>query len=407
MKKAGVDSAMLTPAADGWLLHCGAAPAQPFATLAEAAAAFPDATRVSLALPCAALVIEGLKLPTTERDELAAMVRLQLEKNLPYPIEEVASDFVIVETGEKESSVITFSAPHTSLDNLCQPLHDSGRLPEIVTPYVLHVAAACPAEETVLAVYPEQGQLVLAITAGGRLAWAHVIAATDAARLSTELPQALLAATMEGAPTNFSRVLVAADCRALAPVLQEAVTAPIETLPEVAPMLDTTINLVPETWRHAAQRQQRLRRLRRQLQIAAVVYLVAAVAAVVYLMLLRQKAAQLQAQLVAVRPQLELVQTRQARSNALASATDPNRTTIELLYLLQRDLPAESVRITEFDVQPGGQWRITGEAPTAILATDYLTRIKTDKDLAAYEITAGPPQLLPNEHAQFGIFGKR
>lgn len=407
MKKAGVESAMITPAAEGWLLHSSGTAAQPVATLAEAVGALPASTPVSLALPCTALVIEGLKLPATERDELAGMVRLQLEKNLPYPIEEVSSDFVVVRTEENESSVITFSAPHSSLDALCEPLREGGRLPETVTPYVLHVVAACPAEETVLAVYPEQGQIVLAISAGGRLAWAHVIASMDPARLAAELPQALLAAAMEGAPSSFSRVLLAADCRTLDPVLRDAVPVDIDELPAVAPALDSSLNLEPATWLHAALRQQRIRRLRRQLQVAGVFYFIAVIAAVVYLVLLRQQAAKVQAQLAAVRPQLELVQSRQARSNALAGATDPSRTTLELLYLLQRDLPAESVRITEFDVQSGGQWRVTGEAPNANLAIDYVTRIKGDKDLTAYQINAGPPQLLPNEHAQFSIFGKR
>jgi hypothetical protein len=64
------------------------------------------------------------------------------------------------------------------------------------------------------------------------------------------------------------------------------------------------------------------------------------------------------------------------------------------------------VRITEFDQQPG-QWRVTGEAPNAGLAIDYVTRLKADPELAAYQINASPPQLLPNEHAQFSIFGTR
>lgn len=101
-----------------------------------------------------------------------------------------------------------------------------------------------------------------------------------------------------------------------------------------------------------------------------------------------------------------MIQTRKARSNALAAAVDPSRYTVELLYLLLRGLPTEEVRITEFDQTLDG-WRIVGEAPSANLAIDYVARIKEDKDLSAYQVNAPPPQLLPNEHAQFTLFGKR
>lgn len=406
MKKAGADFALLTPAADGWLLRRGEAPAQAMATLDEAAAAVPAGCPVHLALPCEALVIEGLKLPATQRDELSGMVRLQLEKNLPYALDEVSSDFVIVESHEKESTIISVAAPHAPLDALCQPLRAAGRLPEKITPFVLHVAAACPAGETVLAAYAEQGQLVLAICASSKLCWAHVLSTTAAARLSEELPNVLLAATMEGAPTAFARVLLAEDCRALEPVFRDVFQVPVEPLPAVALPLAEPINLVPATWRSAALRQRKAERVRHILQFVAALYVLVAVAVAVYLTLLHRQDAQLQSQFVAARPQLEILQARQAHANALAPAVEPSRSTVELLFLLQRALPDKDVRITEFDQQID-QWRVTGEAPTAGLAIDYVTRLKADQDLSAYQITSGPPQLLPNEHAQFGIFGKR
>ncbi len=407
MTKAGADFALLTPAAEGWRLHHGATPPQTAATLAEIAPLLPAGCPVHLALPCEALVIEGLKLPATERDELAGMVRLQLEKNLPYPLDEVSSDFLIVESSGLESTIIALAAPHAPLETLCQPLRDAGRLPEKITPFVLHIAAVCPAEETVLAVYPEQGQLVLAICADRKLCWAHVMTSTAAARLSSELPQVLLAATMEGAPTNFSRVLLAAEFRALGPVFQAALTVLVEPLPPIAPALAEPINLEPASWRSAAQRQRKAGQLRRHLQTLAMIYVLVAVAVGTYLALLHRQAGRLTVQFEAARPQLEAIQARQARANTLAPAVDPGRTTVELLYLLQKALPDRAVRITEFDQQLGQQWRITGEAPSAALAIDYVSRIKAAAELSSYEITAGPPQLLPNEHAQFSIFGKR
>ena len=68
-----------------------------YSTLGEAAAALPLNVAVRLALPCQAALLERLKLPATDREELAGMVQLQLEKTLPYPVEEVSSDFEVID----------------------------------------------------------------------------------------------------------------------------------------------------------------------------------------------------------------------------------------------------------------------------------------------------------------------
>jgi hypothetical protein len=403
---AATGPALLTPSAEGWLLRCGDDPAQNVATLAEAAAALLPGLPVHLALPCQALIIERLNLPATQREELVGMVRLQSEKALPFPIDEVSIDFVNIATGPQESTVLAVSAPHATLETLCQPLRERGIVLERLTPFVLHVAAACPADETVLAIYAEQGECVVAIAEAGQLSWTHVLAATDADRLTAALPQLLLPAIMEGVATTFSRVLLARDCWDLEPALREFFELPVDPLPPAATMLAAPINLAPDSWQAQENEVRRARNRRQQLLIAAALYLLAAAGVIFYLATLERKAANLDAQFAAVRPKLELIQKRKVRSNALAAAVDPNRYTVELLYLVLRGLPTDEVRITEFDETPD-QWRLVGEAPSANLAIDYVARIKEDKDLAAYQINAPPPQLLPNEHAQFNIFGKR
>ena len=408
MKKEGAVRATLNPApGNGWVKTDASGKSQEFATLAETAATIAPGSTVHLALPCHSLVIEGLRLPTTEADELGGMVRIQLEKNLPYPPDEVSTDFVLVETTASESSVVSLAASHASLDTLCQPLRERRALPDRITPYVLHVAAACPRHETVLAIYPEHGNLAMIIATGGRLCWAHLVPEGDAASFAIELPQALLAASMEGAPSEFSRVLLAAELSSLGPTLQDTLAVPIDPLPPIPSSLEGKLNLVPKSWRHAAQSQVRARQTKRRLIIAAVLYVVALVAFVLYWFALQKEAQQLSARVAAAQPTLTAIQQRQARSNALAPAFDSSRTTVELLFLVQRALPDDSTKITEFDQQPGGAWRVVGEAASAAHAIDYVNRLKADPELKVYEITAGPPALLPNEHAQFNIFGKR
>jgi hypothetical protein len=404
--KTALEMVHLTPGATGWMVRTGEHPSIAATTLAEAAALIPTGSPVHLALPADLPVIERLTLPSTEREELADMVRLQSEKSLPFPIEEVSSDFVMVASRPQESAVLSITVPHAPFETLCQPLRERGIIPERATPYVLHVAAACPAGETVLAVYPEQGQLVVAVVESGALSWMQVLPSTDADRLIAELPQLLLPAIVEGVPTNFSQVLLADECPDLAPALREFFEVAVQPLPPAAPTLTLAINLVPPAWQaHQAQIQKR-KRLQQLLLIGAALGLIIIAGALIYLAVLKNRAAKLEAQLAALRPRVEQIQAQRVRAENLGAAIDPQRYSVETLYLLLRNLPSDKIDVTEFD-QTLNQWRIVGEAASANIAIDYVSRVKAEKDLGAYTITSEPPRLLPNEHAQFKITGQR
>ena len=405
MKKTGADTALLTPDADGWRLSLAGGAARKMATLGEAAAALTNGIRVHLALPCQAVLLERMTLPATDRDELAGMVLLQLEKTLPFPIEGVSSDFVVVATGDNESTLVSAAAQHTQLDALCAPLRARGRLPKKITPFPMHVAGACPADETVLAVYPEQGQLVVAICEKSRLAWTYVLPALDAESLRSALPQMLLGAEMEGVPVVFSRVRLAQECAPLAEVLRDFFLLPVEFAAFDGLLPEPAVNLVPASWQADVDRGARAAHWRQRLIAAAVLYVLAIVAAFAYLAWLKAQARKIDARLAAALPVEKFVLSQEARSQALAAAIDPRRYARELLYQVNKDRPTDDIHITEFDLQPA-QWRVVGEAPSANLAIDYLSKLKEEKELGAFVIDAKPPQLLPNEHAQFTIYGK-
>ena len=91
-------------------------------TIEEVASSLPANVPVHLALPCQATLIERIKLPSTDRDELVGMLQLQLEKTLPYPIEEVSNDFEVIHQAENESTLLSISANNLQLDRLCEPL---------------------------------------------------------------------------------------------------------------------------------------------------------------------------------------------------------------------------------------------------------------------------------------------
>jgi hypothetical protein len=395
----------LTPEADGWAVWRGAQRLHIAPTLAEAAELLPEGCRFEFAVPCHPLILERLALPGTERDELAGMVQLQWEKALPYPPEEITGGFTVIESSEKEVVVWSAAAARETLQGFGEIWSKANHWPKRVVPYVCHVSAACPAEETVLVIYGEQGHWVLAVVEKQRPGWVHVMSATDAPAFAAEFPSLMLTATMDGVPNGFARVLLSPELMSCESFLLSEGHAPVEALPLVTPGAAGEMNLVSSDWLSAAGLHRRGQAWRQRAMAAAALYLILVALAGLDLFIQHRRASGLEAEMNAQRPALALLQSREARFDSLAAAIDSRRYTIELLYLLQRCLPADSVRFTEFDQMPQ-EWRVVGEAPNAGLAIDYLSRLKRDPDLSASEISADPPRLLANERAQFQVIGK-
>ena len=401
MKQSG--GALISPDVEGWRVNQGGV-AKKFPTLGEAAAALPLKSAVRLAIPCQAALLERLTLPATDREELAGMVQLQLEKTLPYPVDEVSSDFEVIHTAENESTLLTVAAHSGQLDELCQPLREQSHLPQKITLFAMHVAAACPAEETVLAIYAEQGQFVVAICEKGKLSWAQTVAGLDDDTLLGELPQVMLAAEMAGVPTQFSGVRLEQELARLERPLRDLYQAPVEfitldTLPEPRG------NLVPPAWQADTRRLQRAEQNKQRLLLAAVLYLMCVAAAFVYLAWLKRQAQTITVQYAAAQPQLEQIAARQRRWNELRQAIDPRLYLVEILHQAHRNLPNDEVRITEL-ILASGKWTIVGEAPSANLAIEYAEKLKNAKELEPWKIVSAPPAIVKGEQSRFSIEGR-
>lgn len=395
----------LTPSGQAWVLWQGDNSAPSPGSFAEVVARIPAEAQIHLTLPAHVLIVERLRLPSTEMDELAGMVQLQWEKALPVPMEEISGDFFVLEKSAQESVVISMAALHPTLEKLCQPLLDRGIFPAHVTPYITHIASACPDGETVLTMYREEDAIVLATVENQRLGWMHVLSDANSEHIGSEIGQLLLTAGLNGVPTHFDRVLLASDLMTLSPALKELIDAPVALLTLPRAPFPHSPDLLPSAWREQSGRRRSSRTLRQRLAAVALVYLLAACVAGAYLFALNRKASALDNEIAQLRPQLTVQQTQQSRSTTLGPAIDPHRFMVELLFLLQRQISGDGVRLTEFD-ESQQQWRVVGEATSANVAIEYVQHIRQDPDLAAWQINADPPRLLTNERAQFSILGK-
>ena len=133
MKKNGFSNALLMPDAHGWRVRIPGGEDKALATLDEAIEAVPSGAHLELALPWNSVLLERHKFPATDRAELADMLQLQLEKTLPFPVEDVSHGFEVLGQDENESTVLSVAAPHAQLDQICAPLRNHGRLPERIT----------------------------------------------------------------------------------------------------------------------------------------------------------------------------------------------------------------------------------------------------------------------------------
>ena len=408
MKKPGAEIAFFTPDIQGWRARWPKAEDRVGAALELVLEGLSAGHEIHLALPVNMVLIERLTLPAVERTELEGMVELQLEKTLPYSLEEAVNHFEIIRQTETESVVLSVSANCAQVDELCAPFRSAGRLPQKITLYATLVAASCVPEECVLCIWPEDGQLAVAIIENGKLGFAHSIFGTDAESLRSELPQVLLSAEMEGVPTTFSRVRIEKECEELRLPLSELFEGTIvcEALLREGDCAGGG-DLAPPAWQAEVHRIAKAGRLRQQLQAVAVIYLLALAGAFLYLAWLKGRVQKLDAQLAESRPQVEFIATRQMRWRQLAPAINPSYYAIEIMNLVVANLPSPEVKLTTFELSLGAV-RIDGEAPSSSQAVEFLEKLTQDKvfkDLG-YNFESPPPKVLQNDSAQFSIFGK-
>jgi hypothetical protein len=394
------------PAADGWRVG-GIADGESdrmARTMEEAAASVPDGAAVSLSLPVSAVLLERMRLPSTDLEELGGMVVLQLEKTLPYSGEELTSGFDIIHQEENECDLLAIAVSNEQLDGLCEPLRTRSKLPAQVAIFAIQLAARFPSEELLALIFREVDSTILAVAQKGKLVAAHSCPTTDREEFLAELPRLLLSAELEGTPVNFTKVVVERELAGWMDGLREQLGGlPIERIALDAPLEPGPVNLVPDGWTEEKRRVDQMARVRDWLALAGVIYLCLLLAAAAYIIWLQHQVGLVDSQVVQAAPAVDTIANQTARWNALAPATDPNRYAVELLQQINRSIPTDDLHVTVFDQTKPSEFLVEGEAPTASVALQYMDALRNNPGFKAFHFTSDPPEILPNEHAHFRI----
>jgi len=301
------------------------------------------------------------------------MVRIQIEKLLPFSADEVTTDFELIEQNERESVVSAVAIRNEQLAEMASPLLERGYIPRQITVYAALRASTHAPKGSAVLIYPEGETLVYAVTENGKLSLARVFEGGNGDQLQIELPQLRLSAELQG--------------------IDELPPAPVK------------LNLLPESWRRRRLQLVRQAEWRRRLLWTGGAYGALLLLLLAYLGLLRFEIARFDGRIAHDAPGTEFVRATEAKWKALAPAIDAHYYPVEILLHLFESLPSSDVHITAYN-QSARQISVDGEANTAALAYQFVEKLKKNPDLRAFQFDMAAPRILANDHAQFRLEGK-
>lgn len=358
-----------------------------------------------LALPISAVLAQRFRLPTIDPAEFPEMVRIQIEKALPFSADELTTDFELIEQNETDSVVSAIAVRNAQLTEIAGPLLNRGHIPRQVTVYAAQRATTHAPEGRALLIYPEGESLVSAITENGKVSLTRTLEGVEPQHLQTDLPQLALSAELQGIDASFSNVLLDETCYEMRDTIQEIVDRRPELVGTETPPASTKLNLLPESWRLRRSQLARRGEWRKRLIWAAAAYGGILLLFLAYLGYTRFEIARLDRNISRETPEMEFVRATETNWKTLAPAIDTRFYPVEILLHLFQSLPSPDVRITAYN-QSARQISVDGEADTSKLAYDFAEKVKNSPGLKAFQFSMADPRLLPNGHAQFRLEGK-
>ena len=358
-----------------------------------------------LGLPVSAVLAQRFHLPTVDPSEFPEMVRIQIEKALPFSADEVTTDFEVIEQNESGSVVSAIAVRNEELAKLAAPLLDSGHIPTQVTVYASQRATTHAPQGRALLIYPEGEQLVSAITENGKVSLTRTLDGVEPHQLQSDLPQLTLSAELQGISGAFPNVFLDETCYELRDTVQDILTSRPELVGIETPPAWVKLNLLPQSWKDRRAQLARRGEWRKRLVLAGAIYAGLFVLALLYLGFTRFQISRLDRVIGADAPKIEFVQTAEANWKSLAPALDTRYYPVEILLHVYESLPSSDVRITTYN-QSARQLSVDGEANTAALAYQFADKVKKNPQLQVFQFSMADPRILPNGHAQFRLEGR-
>jgi hypothetical protein len=407
---AAPSSVFIFPTAHGWNLlrsseRNGSWDVRLLASLEAAVPLLLPNDEVIFGLPVSAVLAQRFRLPTVDPTEFPEMVRIQIEKALPFPLEELTTDFELIEQNETESVVSAVAVRNDELAELAAPLLQHNHIPRQVTVYASQRAHTHAPEGRAILIYPEGESLVSAVTENGKISLTRTLEGIEPQQLETDLPQLALSAELQGIPSEFRSVLLDETCYELRDTVEGILTKRPELVGIETPPAATKLNLLPQSWRERRAQVQRRGEWRKRLSWVGIAYIVVLGLFILYWGFLRFNMARLDHAITRDESQVRFVRETEAKWKALGPALDSRFYPVEILLHFSESLPSRDVQITTYN-QSARQISVDGEASSAALVYQFADKVKTNPALQIFQFTMADPRILPNGHAQFRIEGR-
>src|SRR5881394_3875013 len=374
-------------------------------TLGEAVPLLSATDDFVLGLPVAAVLAQRFRLPSVDPAEFPEMIRIQIEKVLPFSAEEVTTDFEVIEQDENESVVSAVAIRNEQLAEIAAPLLDRGFIPRQVTVYAAQRASTYAPKGNALLIYPEGETLVYVMTENGKLSLARVFENGNGEQLQLELPQLRMSAELQGINASYPNVLLDESCHEMRDTVEGILASPTEIVGIELPPAAVKLNLLPNGWRYRRSQIAKQVEWRKRLMWAGGAYAGFLLVLLAYLAYVRLEIGRLDGRIAHDAPQTEFVRTAEANWKALAPAVDSRYYPIEILLQLFQSLPSPAVHVTAYN-QSSRQVSVDGEANTAGLAYQFIDKVKKSPELRIFQFEMAAPRILPNDHAQFRLEGR-
>ena len=358
-----------------------------------------------LSLPVSAVLAQRFRLPTVDPAEFPEMVRIQIEKALPFSLDELTTDFELIEQNENESVISAVAVRNEQLAEIAAPLLEKGFIPRQVTVYAAQRATTHAPEGRALFIYPEGEALVSAVTENGKVSLTRTLDGVAPEQLQMDLPQLALSAELQGITASFPNILIDESCYELRETVGGILASPTELVGIEAPPASVKLNLLPESWRQRRSQLVRRGEWRKRLIWAGGAYAGLLFLVVLYLAYMRLAIGHFDRLIARDAPQTEFVRAAEANWKSLAPAIDSRYYPVEILMHLFESLPSPDVRITTYN-QSARQISVEGEANSAALVYQFADKVKKNPGLQIFHFEMAAPRILPNDHAQFRLEGK-
>ena len=406
----GIPSIFIIPTAHGWNFlrsaeQNGSWNVRKLQTLEEAVPLLAATDDFVLGLPVSTVLAQRFRLPSVDPAEFPEMLRIQIEKLLPFSADEVTTDFELIEQNESESVVSAVAIRNEQLAEMASPLLERGYIPRQITVYAAQRASTHAPNGNAVLIYPEGETLVYAVTENGKLSLARVFEGGNGEQLQIELPQLRLSAELQGIDASSPNVLLDETCYEMRDTVQEILSSPTEIVGIELPPAPVKLNLLPESWRRRRLQLVRQAEWRRRLLWIGGAYGALLLLSLAYLGLLQFEIARFDSRIAHDAPGTEFVRATEANWKALAPAIDAHYYPVEILLHLFESLPSSDVHITAYN-QSARQISVDGEANTAALAYQFVEKVKKNPDLRTFQFDMAAPRILANDHAQFRLEGK-